>query len=178
MKSFEFSIIASGLDRNAEDFESRFIEAGCDDATISWQKGVIILDFDRDAHSFAHAIASAFQDVGRAGAHVIRVEPDHLVSLSDVAARSKMTRAAASLYAKGERGEGFPAPAVRVTCEHSLWDWYEVAQWLHRRGKLSRDEVIQARLVREANLYVDSRNLPRDAFINVLEAAERELEDA
>ena len=39
MKKYEFSIIASGLDPEAEDFEKRFYDAGCDDATISFQKG-------------------------------------------------------------------------------------------------------------------------------------------
>ena len=34
MKKFEFSIIASGLDPAAEDFEQRFYDAGCDDAPI------------------------------------------------------------------------------------------------------------------------------------------------
>jgi hypothetical protein len=33
MKIFEFSIIASGLDPEAEDFADRFFDAGCDDAT-------------------------------------------------------------------------------------------------------------------------------------------------
>ncbi|MEA2889050.1 MAG: hypothetical protein QOD11_3410 [Bradyrhizobium sp.] len=35
MKTFEFSIIASGLDPEAEDFADRFFNAGCDDATLS-----------------------------------------------------------------------------------------------------------------------------------------------
>ena len=44
MKMYEFSIIASGLDPQADDFEARFYNAGCDDATISFQKGHIIVD--------------------------------------------------------------------------------------------------------------------------------------
>ena len=35
MKIFEFRIIASGLDPEAEDFADRFFDAGCDDATLS-----------------------------------------------------------------------------------------------------------------------------------------------
>jgi hypothetical protein len=38
MKMHEFSIIASGLDPRAEDFELRFYGAGCDDAAIAFQK--------------------------------------------------------------------------------------------------------------------------------------------
>jgi hypothetical protein len=44
MKTHEFSIIAPGLDPQAEDFESRLYDAGCDDATIAFQKGHIIVD--------------------------------------------------------------------------------------------------------------------------------------
>src|SRR3546814_3181104 len=59
MKLHEFTLIASGLDPEAEDFEDRF-ETGCDDATLSFQKGVIILEFSREAVSFSKAVASAW----------------------------------------------------------------------------------------------------------------------
>jgi hypothetical protein len=75
MKKFEFSIIASGLDPAAEDFEQRFYDAGCDDATIAFQKGHIIVDFTREAKSVSEAIVTAVQNVQAAGAHVDRVEP-------------------------------------------------------------------------------------------------------
>jgi hypothetical protein len=76
---------ASGLNPEARDFEDRFFEAGCDDATISFQKGVIILEFAREASNFIKALASAPSDVQRAGARVERIEPDHLVSVADIA---------------------------------------------------------------------------------------------
>lgn len=75
MKTYEFSIIASGLDQQSEDFDSRFYNAGCDDATVSFQKGHIIVDFARDAESIDDAIASAVECVIAAGATVERVEP-------------------------------------------------------------------------------------------------------
>ena len=92
--TFEFAIVASGLDPDAEDFFDRFFDAGCDDATIAFQKGHIIADFAREAASLEDAIASAIADVKKAGATVDRVEPDPLVSLSDMAARAGLTRAA------------------------------------------------------------------------------------
>jgi hypothetical protein len=70
MKKYEFSIIASGLDPEAEDFEQRFHEAGCDDATISFQKGHIIVDFAREAKSIDEAILCAMKNVEAAGAQV------------------------------------------------------------------------------------------------------------
>jgi len=137
-----------------DDFDDRVFEAGCDDATVSFQKGAIILAFARDAKTFTHALISAIRDVQRAGATVIHVEPDHLVSLSDIATRAGMTRAAASNYAKGMRGHGFPLPVARLTSESPLWDWVDVARWLHKRGRLSRDEIIRARAVRRANVQI------------------------
>ena len=154
MKKHSFTIVASGLDYEADDFEDRFFEAGCDDATISVQKGAIILDFNREARSFSYALKSAIASVEAAGATVVHIEPDHLVSLTDIAARANLTKAAVSLYAKGERGQGFPAPVARVTTESPLWDWVLVARWLHRQGRLSTDVLVRARLVRSVNVQI------------------------
>src|SRR5882757_6347372 len=117
MKTFEFSIIASGLDPEADDFADRFFNAGCDDATILFQKGHIIVDFAREAGSIDAALCSAVECVEKAGAQVDRVEPDPLVSLSDIAARTGLTRAAITNYAKGSRGKNFPPPVAKVTSD-------------------------------------------------------------
>jgi transcriptional regulator with XRE-family HTH domain len=154
MKTFEFTVVASGLDPHSDNFEDRFFAAGCDDATISFQKGAIILEFARNARAFADAVRSALLDVLQAGAKPVHVEPDHLVSLSDIAERAGVSKAAVSLYAKGARGKGFPAPIARVTTESPLWDWVEVADWMHRQDKLPLDSVIEAKVVRAANLAV------------------------
>ena len=130
MKTYEFSIVASGLDPTAEDFEARFYDAGCDDALVSFQKGHIILDFAREAENIDDAVSTAVDCVRSAGATVERIEPDPLVNLSDIAARCGMTRAAITQYAKGQRSKGFPAPVARVTSETPLWDWAAVANWL------------------------------------------------
>jgi hypothetical protein len=154
MKMYEFSIIASGLDPEAEDFETRFFEAGCDDATISFQKGHIIADFAREAESLEDAISSAVKDVLTAGAKVDRVEPDPLVSLSDMAARTGLTRAALSHYSGGKRGSHFPAPVVRVTSESPLWDWATVARWMYENEKLGKEAALDAEIVRQANVAI------------------------
>lgn len=151
MRTFEFSIIARGVDPHADDFEDRFFEAGCDDATLSLQRGLIIADFAREAESLSAAIASALQNVWAAGAEITRVEPDPLVSLSDIAERSTLSRQAISLYAKGERGADFPPPAVKIMSGHPLWDWGRVADWLYARSLISEELVIEARIIREAN---------------------------
>lgn len=159
MSTHSFSIIASGLDHEADDFEDRLYEAGCDDATVSVQQGAIILDFDREAPGFNSAIKSAIRDVERAGATVVQVEPTHLVSPADVAARAGLTRAAISNYAMGKRGKSlssFPAPLARVTTSNPLWDWAEVATWLWRDGKVRHAEVHKAKIVRGYNCRLEA----------------------
>lgn len=74
MKTFEFSIVISGLDPEADDFADRFFEAGCDDATISVQKGHIIADFAREGVSIERAMLSALDCVAAAGGRVDRVQ--------------------------------------------------------------------------------------------------------
>jgi hypothetical protein len=154
MKMHEFSIIASGLDPEAEDFETRFFDAGCDDATISFQKGHIIADFAREADSLEDAISSAVEAVSKAGATVDRVEPDPLVSLADMAARTGLTRATLSNYSQGKRGSHFPAPVARVTSESPLWDWATVARWMFENEKLGKEAALDAEIVRQANVAI------------------------
>lgn len=156
MPTFEFTVIASGLDPQADDFEDRLFAAGCDDATVSFQKGAIIFEFARNAGTFAEAVRSALLDVMQAGAKPVHVEPDYLVSLSDIADRAGLSKAAISLYAKGERGQDFPAPVARVTTESPLWDWAEVADWMHQHDKLPANVLVEAKVVRAANLAVQS----------------------
>jgi predicted DNA-binding transcriptional regulator AlpA len=152
MKMFEFSIIASGLDPQADDFEARFYDAGCDDALVAFQKGCIIVDFAREAETVEDAISSAVEDVRRTGARVEHVEPDPLVSLSDIAQRAGLSRAAVHNYAKGERRSDFPAPVARITTGSPLWDWSEVSGWLLHQGALEIDIWKQAVFVKDTNL--------------------------
>jgi hypothetical protein len=174
MKTFEFSIIASGLDPTAEDFEKWFYDAGCDDATISFQNGHIIVDFAREAETLESAIASAVKAVKKAGAKVDRVEPDPLVTLADMAKRTGLTRAAMTNYFKGARARGFPSPVAKVTSESPLWAWPSVARWLFRRSLISRDAVLAAETFKEANKAIeqDAPNLEKRLKGHVREYAE------
>ncbi|HEY0958893.1 MAG TPA: hypothetical protein VGE05_06420 [Novosphingobium sp.] len=178
MKVYEFTIVASGFHPDADDIANIFFEAGCDDATIAFQKGVLILSFDREALSFSAAVISALEDVLKTGAKVERFEPDHLVSLADIAKRTGLSRSALTNYHKGERREGFPTPIARVTSDSPLYDWCEVATWLHERQQIGREEVVQARIVKEANLVICAHELKPDHFVERMTERIRELEVA
>jgi hypothetical protein len=123
----------------------------------------------------ADAICSAVEGVRKAGARLDRVEPDPLVSLADIAARTGLTRAAISQYAKGQRNANFPAPVARVTSDTSLYDWSQVAIWLYRHDKLSRDEAIAAAAVKVANEAISAGAPIRAALQKRLRSYEAEL---
>ncbi|HUE79446.1 MAG TPA: helix-turn-helix transcriptional regulator [Sphingomicrobium sp.] len=176
MKVHEFTIIASGLHPDADDLANLFFGAGCDDAVLSFQKGVIIAEFDREAPSFSSAVISACTDVLKTGANIERIEPDHLVSLADMAKRTGLSRSALTNYHQGERGENFPSPVARITSESPLWDWYEVATWLHGRERIGREIVVQARIVREANILIETHSLEADQFVTRMTERVMELE--
>lgn len=173
MTQYQFSIIASGLDPSADDFEARFYDHRCPDSTVSFQNGRVILDFDRRAPSLAHAIATALEDVSAAGAQVERVEPDPLVSLSEMAVRAGMSRAAMTNYFKGYRQQDFPPPCARVTSASPLWNWADVAAWLWRQGRLDRNAALAAAVVDAANELIAARSV---AVRATLEDRERRLQ--
>jgi hypothetical protein len=164
MNSYEFSIVATGLSIDGDEWEDAFYAAGCDDALVSIQRGVFLIEFEREAESAAAAVESACADVRRAGATVKRIEPDPLVSSSDIAERAGITRQAVSLYVRGERGEGFPAPIACVTSSRPLWCWREVAEWLHADGRLPDEALDLAKAIDLANGELD-RTSPEPARV-------------
>ena len=58
-------------------------------------------------------------------------------------------------YFKGHRQEGFPAPKRHVTSQSPLWDWADVARWLFRQGRISREEALEAGIVSAANEIIE-----------------------
>ncbi|WP_156357619.1 hypothetical protein [Sphingomonas sp. Leaf62] len=162
MNSYEFTIVATGLPIDGDEWPDRFYEAGCDDALVGLQRGLFVLDFDREADTLTIAVESACSDIRRAGATIVRIEPDPLVSASDIAERAEITRQSVSLYVNGERGEGFPTPVACVSGSRPLWKWSEVAVWLHAAGKVEQPIVEMAQLMDRLNAEGQSIGQPTD----------------
>ncbi len=95
----EFSLILSG--EMTDGIADALYGAGCDDALVSVQCGVPYVDFDRDSDSFEEAVLTAIRDVERVGLQVLRVEPDDLVSASEIARRTERTRESIRLLSQG-----------------------------------------------------------------------------
>lgn len=168
MNSYEFTIVAGGLPIEGDEWHDIFYEAGCDDALLALQRGLFVLHFDREADSLEEAVTSACADVQSAGATIVRIEPDPLVSASDIADRTGITRQAVSLYVNGERGDGFPKPVACISGPRPLWKWSEVALWLHAAGKVETVVLEAAQLIDRLNaegVEVNAPEATQDALV-------------
>jgi hypothetical protein len=163
MAEKEFTLVIDGPVKDDQIINALF-EHGCDDATFGAVDGVGYADFHREAPNLADAVFSAIKDVESvAGLTVLRVEPDDLVTLSEIAQRLGRTRESVRLLAAGERGGGeFPAPVSHLRSRNRLWRWSDVAAWA---GVDGGQEVEQAQLLAAMNAALELRNrsatLPR-----------------
>lgn len=132
MDSYSFTLLIAGPDLQADPNLNALFEAGCDDATFGNRDRIQYADFNREATNPADAIASAISAVETAvpGAMVVRVEPDELVSMTQIARRTSRTRESIRLLAEGSRGPGgFPTPLSWVDAKSRVWRWTDVAEW-------------------------------------------------
>ena len=132
MSTHEFTLIVEGPDLQDESHVDALFEAGFDDATIGRVGSIQYLDFDREAESFADAVLSATETLELAvpGARVVHLEPDDLVTMSEIAERVGRTRESVRLLISGDRGPGrFPSPATHFRSRQRMWRWQGVAAW-------------------------------------------------
>jgi predicted DNA-binding transcriptional regulator AlpA len=136
MRSYNFTLILSGVREIEAEVEDALFDAGCDDALLGSRDGVVFLDFEREAPSAREAVLSAIADVGKAGigARVARVEPDELVTMAEIARRTNRSRENIRQLAAGLRGPGdFPPPVANLKQKSPIWRWADVEAWLLQR---------------------------------------------
>lgn len=166
MSVFDFTFIVDA-DPETDDFEDRFIEVGCDDATFLLMRGAAALSFDREAPSYKEAVLSAYQQIKSTGADIIRFEPDFLVSATDIAERSGKTKQSIALYIKGDRKSGFPLPHARIASSNPLWDWVEVSEWLLKNQMIDEEVYREAAISRIINASAQMNQVIPAANINI-----------
>jgi hypothetical protein len=140
LELFAFTLIfESEVAELTEDMLEAFYDAGAADATIGRSSGVFFAGFSPAAEDLLEAVISAIQTIEGAGvgATVVRVEPDDLVTIADIARRMGRTNESIRLLIHGERGPGgFPAPSTRIGSGRSrVWRWADVAEWFGRYEK-------------------------------------------
>ncbi len=150
----DFTLVLSGTEALSPAQEDALFEAGCDDATISLQNGRVYLSFSREAESLSAAILPAIAQLAQAkiGMEVLRVDSSDLVSVADIARRTKRTRQCIHQYISGERGPGgFPPPECSISEHKFLWSWGEVATWLLNNNMIKVAEQRDASAVQFIN---------------------------
>jgi hypothetical protein len=164
MSEYSFTLVIEGDD--VESHLDELFEAGCEDATFGSVDGVHYAEFDREAKTLSRAISSALADVESVpGLVVRRVEPDDLVTASEIAERLGRTRESVRLLIAGKRGAGdFPAPVSHLRSRNRLWRWSDIVEW---SDETSPAEVDRARLIAAFNAALELRtkepDLPEEA---------------
>ena len=136
VSEYEFTLVLDG-DLDGEAVFDALFEAGCGDATFGQVDGVGYADFIREAPTFGDAVRSAIEQVESVpGLRVARVEPDDLVTMSDIAQRLGRSRESVRLLIADGRGPGgFPPPVSHLKARSRLWRWSEVAAWAKRQDQ-------------------------------------------
>lgn len=158
MAVFDFTFVVEA-NPHADDFEDRFIDAGCDDATFLILRGDIAISFDRASSNYKDAVFSAYEQITSTGATILRFEPDYWVSAAEIAERSGLTRQAISLYSKGTRREGFPSPSAKPLSSQPMWDWVDVSKWLVDQDMLDWTAYKEALISRAVNFSAQSKRI-------------------
>jgi hypothetical protein len=160
MARTRFSLIIRGVDALEPEHIDALYAAGCDDAVFGTRDGAFFADFARDVDSLPAALAAAMESVETAvpGAQVVRVTPDDLVNLTEIAARTGRTKESVRLYSEGRRGPGgFPAPVVWVAGKHRIWQWSDIVQWWTNALGEARDDDESAQFIAALNGALEVR---------------------
>jgi hypothetical protein len=118
MPTYAFTIVVDGGDLD-DDAAETIYGGGLDDATIRRFAGWQLIEVDREADSYGQALFAALRQLREAveGLRFVRVEPDGLVTVQDIADRTGRTRESVRLLIGGERGPGFRGePKLRRQC--------------------------------------------------------------
>ena len=151
----DFALLVGGIPELTEEVENCLFEAGCDDATAGFFRGLLTLDFSRGAPSLQEAVLSAVQDVrsaGIPGAEVLRVDSCNLVTASEIARKIGRSRQLVHQYINGDRGPGgFPPPECHLKEDRPLWAWCAVSAWLAEHQFLRPEVSHQAEVIEAIN---------------------------
>jgi len=162
-REYQFTLTLDGVEELTFEVIDRLFEAGCDDATFGTRCGTHFATFHRDAPSAMEAMISAIEDVegARIGLRVVRVEPDELVTVGEIAERGGLSREAIRLYVLGKRGPGgFPRPVAGLQQKSPLYRWSDVAAWLDRLpGGSKRLDIAESDAIAFLNAALDLRRL-------------------
>jgi hypothetical protein len=173
METYTFTLIVAGFTELTETVEDALYRSGCDDALLGIRDGVPFIEFERMAPSFEEGVLSAVADVERTplGLQVLRVEPDELVTATEIAERTGRSRESVRLLASGARGPGgFPPPVSGIYRRTRLWRWTDVVRWLAQLEPEQSARREEARVIAAINGALELRRHEPTGAHRLLEA--------
>jgi hypothetical protein len=179
-QEYDFALIVGGVPELTRKVTDALFEAGCDDATLSIQYGLLYVEFSRTSTSLLDAIVDAIGDVLKAdiGATVLRVDESSFVSASDIARRIGRSRQMVHQYMTGVRGPGsFPPPTCHLADHAPLWAWCAVCYWLLQNKLIEPEECKNAETIEAVNAYLD-RERQRARCPDILKDVDKRLRAA
>jgi len=177
-REHDFALIVGGVDDLTAEVEDALFEAGCDDATLSIQYGLLYIEFSRHAPSLKDAILTAIRDVRNAdiGAEVLRVDECNLVTQSEIARRIGRTRQLVNQFINGQRGPGgFPPPECHLDEGAPLWAWCAVSYWLAENSMLRPEDGWNAEVVAAINNWLEAAR-QRERHPELIEQIQNDLQ--
>lgn len=156
MQLYEFRVL---LDRvPGDDDVDAIMRAGLDDSLPGADGARGVVDVSRHAESVAAAIATAVDDVRRAGFRAVGLEAEDALALKTIAERVGRSYESVRLLAAGRRGPGgFPPPLT--TRPSSLYSWDAVARWFREHYGLDVAQDDTARTLAAADHLLRARAL-------------------
>jgi hypothetical protein len=167
MVTYEFML---QLDREVTADEADALYGVFNDGSIVTGAGETEIEFTREAPNLAEAIVSAIRDIESVGdLRVTGAGQEDLVSMLDIAHRTRRSREAVRLWAAGQRGPGgFPAVAWESPAGERFWHWSDVARWVREYLNLAVD--VEPDEIRWADEILKARQALAEAQ-RILEAA-------
>ena len=154
IEAFSFVLVTRAADEKSAAAAASYLKTNCAEISIVPKHGFVAVEFRGETRSLTRALVTAIRHVRAAGLKVERIEPDYLVSLSDIAVRLNVSRAAISHYRAGNRGHNFPMPVARISTNSPLWDWVDVMRWRYRTKGVTVQHIVHAKVLRDANRII------------------------
>jgi hypothetical protein len=167
-KTSSFLLVTKAVDEKSANAAVSYLALTCGAISITRKHRFVIVEFRRETRNLTRSLIKSIRNVRAVALRVERIEPDYLVSLSEIADRLNLSRAAISYYRAGKRGRNFPMPVARICTPNPLWDWVDVMRWRYRAQGADLQQIVHAKVLREANKIIQSSRTESAILARVL----------